>query len=123
MGAVGLFKEDIPYLDEVGRIYRISVEHPSYQKGMGPYPFPSFEELFEELITLFIEERTKLRVNEIDEELYQLKRKGMLDVEHGFVPELYGLNKESELLSALSVLNLPFTHNGAIFNSPLQEVW
>jgi hypothetical protein len=118
-----LHNQTLPHLEEIQKVYRLVTQYPTLTHGFGGSPFPTFDELFEELVTLFIEEKTRLRNDEIDEELYQLKLRGALDVEQGFNPERYGLNKEMELFEGLNAMNFTFLHNGVVYNAPILEVW
>lgn len=92
------------------------------------FPFPTFEELFDEYIAMYVDEKTRMTNAKICDELLELKRKinkkeDYWTVENGFRPEHYGISKEAEFLNALLAVNYVFILNGDLLNAPIMEVW
>lgn len=107
----------------VNRAYLRAAEYVLVHTHNGKTDFPGFEEVYEEYITLIVEHRTNLSISEIDRELKQLKDLEMIDVEMGFAPGDFGIQKAAELLNYLMMSGFTFWYEGSIYNSPLQEVW
>lgn len=85
--------------------------------------YPDFFIICEEVITLIVEERTKICENEIDRELKELRHRELLDVEYGFQPSTFGIQSEPEVFNALLLGGYAFVYNGEIFNASIKGVW
>lgn len=109
--------------DIVAKAYLRATEYALVHTQNGDTEFPAFAELYEEYITTLIEQKTTMSVSEIDEELKELNRLKLIDVEKGFNPEQFGIEKAAELMNYLMSAGYVFCYDGHVFSHPLQEVW
>lgn len=105
------------------KAYEEVTGNPVYWGTGGDSQFPDFPYLFEEIIMLIVEERTKLAESEIDKELKQLTTRDAFDVEQGFQPSDFGIQGEIEVFNALLESGYAFVHKNQLFNVSVREVW
>ena len=110
-------------LQLLAKAYEEVAMNPGYWGDGGHEQYPSFELICEEVITLIVEERTKICENDIDRELKELRNREMLDVEYGFQPSTFGIQTEPEIFNALLLGGYVFVYKREVYNSTTQQVW
>lgn len=117
-----LHREGSVYNDVV-QAYRLLINHPAYNSVVSQTVFPTFDAVFEEYITRILDEKTKMASTEIELELEELKRKGVLLSDPDFLPEEYRVSKQLEMLAFLRAIRFTFLYEAEVVNAPFKEVW
>jgi hypothetical protein len=86
---------------------------------------PNFDEIYDQYAAAFVELKTKLSVDEIDQELLRLQNEygpEIFDVERGYVDSL-SEHKQVYVMEALMYNQLFFSKGKVVYNAPLVGVW